>query len=170
MCQNLNLRFFPFYCLFSSFFLPLFAFLICRFIAFTPFSICFFIAFCFPPSFSLLFYPYFLAHVVSSLPYPNLLGNKRLGCYCCCTVLVLNKEPTDRKRESCTAFHNKHNSLIVSLSKHNIIAPPYKFLRNVKMGRVEFLFLKAIKISRNMEKESVNHAKKLRYSGHDFTV
>jgi hypothetical protein len=25
-----------------------------------------------------------LAHVVSSLAYPNLLGTKRLGCCCCC--------------------------------------------------------------------------------------
>jgi hypothetical protein len=36
------------------------------------------------PSFSLLFCTC-LAHVVSSLTYPNLLGNKRLDC-CCCTM------------------------------------------------------------------------------------
>jgi hypothetical protein len=34
----------------------------------------------FSPSFSLFFV--FLAHVVSSLAYPNLLGNKMLGCGC----------------------------------------------------------------------------------------
>jgi hypothetical protein len=30
-----------------------------------------------------------LAHVVSSLAYPNLLGNKMLGCCCCPTVVFL---------------------------------------------------------------------------------
>jgi hypothetical protein len=29
------------------------------------------------------FVPFFFAHVVSSLAYPNLFGNKRLGCCCC---------------------------------------------------------------------------------------
>jgi hypothetical protein len=37
----------------------------------------FFIALCFP-----LLFRSFFAHVVSSLAYPNLLGNKRLGCGC----------------------------------------------------------------------------------------
>jgi hypothetical protein len=35
------------------------------------------------PYFLLLFCTFFFAHVVSSLAYPNLLGNKRLGCCCC---------------------------------------------------------------------------------------
>jgi hypothetical protein len=38
----------------------------------------FFIAFVFPLFFTLVLYLFFLAHVVSSLAYPNLLGNKRL--------------------------------------------------------------------------------------------
>jgi hypothetical protein len=42
----------------------------------------------FPLSFSPLFCPCFLAHVVSSLAYPNLLGTKRLGCCCCCELLT----------------------------------------------------------------------------------
>jgi hypothetical protein len=42
-----------------------------------------FIVLHFHSSFSTLFYSYFLAHVVSSLAYPNLLGTKRLGCCCC---------------------------------------------------------------------------------------
>jgi hypothetical protein len=42
----------------------------------------FFIALCFPLLFRSCFVPVFLAHVVSSLAYPNLLGNKKLGCYC----------------------------------------------------------------------------------------
>jgi hypothetical protein len=29
-----------------------------------------------------------LAHVVSSLAYPNLLGIKRLGCCCCCVMYI----------------------------------------------------------------------------------
>jgi hypothetical protein len=40
----------------------------------SPFVFCFFIALCFS---------FFFAHVVSSLAYPNLLGNKKLGCCCC---------------------------------------------------------------------------------------
>jgi hypothetical protein len=44
--------------------------------------------------FPLLFLHYFihvsLAHVVSSLAYPNLLGTKKLGCCCCCCWDVLN--------------------------------------------------------------------------------
>jgi hypothetical protein len=38
----------------------------------------------FSPSFLLLFCTCFFAHVLSSLAYPNLLGNKRLGCCHCC--------------------------------------------------------------------------------------
>jgi hypothetical protein len=36
----------------------------------------------FPFFFTLVLSLFFCAHVVSSLAYPNLLGNKRLG-YCC---------------------------------------------------------------------------------------
>jgi hypothetical protein len=32
---------------------------------------------------------FFLARVVSSLAYPNLLGNKILGCCCGCIVLLM---------------------------------------------------------------------------------
>jgi hypothetical protein len=35
------------------------------------------------------FVPVFLAHVVSSLAYPNLLGTKRLGCCCCNAVFFV---------------------------------------------------------------------------------
>jgi hypothetical protein len=33
-----------------------------------------------------------LAHVVSSLAYPNLLGTKRLGC-CCCLYMFEEEKP-----------------------------------------------------------------------------
>jgi hypothetical protein len=69
-------------------------FLTC-FIVFSPFLFGFFIAICFP----LLFYCcfvlvcFFLAHVVSSLAYPNLLENKKLGCCCCyCCDKFYNKK------------------------------------------------------------------------------
>jgi hypothetical protein len=63
------------------FFLPLFHFfLLSVLLSFLLFFIWFFYRPLFSPSFSLGF---FLAHVVSSLAYPNLLGNKRLGCCCC---------------------------------------------------------------------------------------
>jgi hypothetical protein len=38
-------------------------------------------SFVFPLLFRYCFIPVSLAHVVSSLAYPNLLGTKRLGCY-----------------------------------------------------------------------------------------
>jgi translation initiation factor 4G len=39
--------------------------------------------------FTLLFCTcFFFAHVVSSLAYPNLLRNKKLGCYCCILVFI----------------------------------------------------------------------------------
>jgi hypothetical protein len=41
-------------------------------------------SFVFPLLFRHCFIPISLTHVVSSLAYPNLLGTKRLGCYCCC--------------------------------------------------------------------------------------
>jgi hypothetical protein len=76
-----------FYCLLSSFFRdPFSLFLLSVLLSFLLFLIWFFITLCFPPSFSLLFCT-FLAHVVSSLTYPNLLGNKRLGC-CCCNYFI----------------------------------------------------------------------------------
>jgi hypothetical protein len=61
-------RFFDlaFYCLFSFFYL----------VFLSPFV--------FPFFFALVLYLFFLAYVVSSLAYPNLLGNKRLDCCCCC--------------------------------------------------------------------------------------
>jgi hypothetical protein len=42
----------------------------------------FFTPFVFPLYFRSCFVPVFLAPVVSSLAYPNLLGTKRLGCCC----------------------------------------------------------------------------------------
>jgi hypothetical protein len=42
-------------------------------------------SFVFPILFRHCFIPVSLAHLISSLAYPNLLGTKRLGCCCCCT-------------------------------------------------------------------------------------
>jgi hypothetical protein len=50
------------------------------------FLIWFFIALCFFLLFRSCFVHVFFSHVVSSLAYPNLLRNKRLGCCCCMTV------------------------------------------------------------------------------------
>jgi hypothetical protein len=44
-------------------------------------------SFVFPLLFRHCFIPVSLAHVVSSLAYPNLLETKRLGCCCCCCCL-----------------------------------------------------------------------------------
>jgi hypothetical protein len=40
------------------------------------------LSFVFSLPFHSCFVPVFLTHVVSSVAYPNLLGNKRLGCCC----------------------------------------------------------------------------------------
>jgi hypothetical protein len=66
------------------FFLPFFRFFDLAFYClFSFFLIWFFIALCFPLLFRSCFVPIFFSHVVSCLAYPNLLGNKRLGCCCC---------------------------------------------------------------------------------------
>jgi hypothetical protein len=43
-------------------------------------------SFVFPLLFRYCFIPISLAHVVSTLAYPNLLGTKRLSCCCCCCI------------------------------------------------------------------------------------
>jgi hypothetical protein len=82
-----------FYCLLSYFFpCPFFDFFDLAFYClFSFFWFDFFIALCFPLLFCSCFVPVFLAHVVSYLAYPNLLGNKRLGCCCICICWNLIK-------------------------------------------------------------------------------
>jgi hypothetical protein len=69
LCQSFFFGF-VFYCLFS----------LCRI------GFCFYQSFVFPLLFRHCFIPGSLAHVVSSLAYPNLLETKRLGCCCCCIL------------------------------------------------------------------------------------
>jgi hypothetical protein len=52
----------------------------------------------FPLLFRHCFIPVSLAHVVSSLAYPNLLGTKRLGCRCCC--YSTKKEENNEERHT----------------------------------------------------------------------
>jgi hypothetical protein len=82
-CQS----FFPFFRPFSLFFLlsVLLFFSLCR-IGFCFYRPSFFLFF-----FNIVFIPVSLAHVVSSLAYPNLLGTKRLGC-CCCWWCVQSRD------------------------------------------------------------------------------
>jgi hypothetical protein len=83
---------------FFSFFPPLFAFFCLAF--YCLFSFCrigflFLSSFDFRLLFRHCFIPVSLAHVVSSLAYPNLLGTKRLGCCCCCKIrCVASSIPT----------------------------------------------------------------------------
>jgi hypothetical protein len=58
-------------------------------------------AFVFPLLFRHCFIPVFLAHVVSSLAYPDLLGTKMLGCWCCCILYFSSRWATTLKIESC---------------------------------------------------------------------
>ena len=79
-----------FYCLLSKFFFlfstPFRFFLLSVLLSFLLLSnwFLFLSSFVFPLLFRHCFIPVSLAHVVSSLAYPNLLGTKRLGCCCCC--------------------------------------------------------------------------------------
>jgi hypothetical protein len=76
-----------FYCLLLSFFpAPFSLFDLAFYCLFSFFLFDFFIALCFLLLFHSCFVPVFFSYVVSSLAYPNLLGNKRLGCCCCCHV------------------------------------------------------------------------------------
>jgi hypothetical protein len=73
---------------FFSFFPPLFCFfflsVLLSFLLLSNWFL-FLSSFVFPLLFRYCFIPVSLAHVVSSLVYPNLLGTKRLGCCCCCS-------------------------------------------------------------------------------------
>jgi hypothetical protein len=87
MCQNLDFWFIIFYYLLSSFLPPIFTFLLNILLSFLIFQFGFLSSFVFyVPSFSLLFYPCFLSHVISSLSYPNLLEN---NIFSCCYYLYL---------------------------------------------------------------------------------
>jgi hypothetical protein len=89
--RTLIFGFFFFIVFLSSFFPAPFRFLTYHFIAFSSFSIWFFIALCFSPFFVLVLSLFFLAHLVSSLTYSNLLGNKMLGCCCSCCCLLFSQ-------------------------------------------------------------------------------
>jgi hypothetical protein len=71
-----------FYCFFVKFFSHLFFFFfdLAFYCLFFFFDLAFLSPFIFSSYFLLLFCPNFLAHVVSSLAYPNLLENKMFGC------------------------------------------------------------------------------------------
>jgi hypothetical protein len=89
MCQNLNLRFLPFIAFYQVFFPALFHFFDLAFYCLFSFFIWFFYGPLFSPYFFALVLYLFFAHVVSSLAYPNLLGNKWLGCCCSTHIFTL---------------------------------------------------------------------------------
>jgi hypothetical protein len=105
MCQNLDLRFLLFIVFCQVFFpVPFSFFLLSVLLSFLLFLIWFFYRPLFSPYFSLVFCNcYFFTHVVSSLAYPNLLGNKRLDCCCCCCILSMS---LDRNKSVCLETMN----------------------------------------------------------------
>ncbi len=108
MCQNLDLQFLLFYCLLSKFFFlfsaPFRFFLLSVLLSFLLLSnwFLFLSSFIFPLLFRYCFIPVSLAHVVSSLAYPNLLGTKRLGC---CLLLMLLSAFLVLLKYMCYDFH-----------------------------------------------------------------
>jgi hypothetical protein len=122
MCRNLDLRFLLFYCLLSKFFFPpLFAFfflsVLLSFFLLSNWFL-FLSSFVFPLLFRHYFIPVSLAHVVSYLAYPNLLGTKRLGC-CIHSPICYTNTPflhmctwigktTNQRTVCCISFGNTH--------------------------------------------------------------
>jgi hypothetical protein len=108
---------------FFPFFPPLFAFffLLSVLLSFLFLSnwFLFLSSFVFPLLFRYCFIPVSLAHVVSSLAYPNFLGTKRLGCcYCCVTIidrlLSLFIESKDYKYVITPSEKGKRKNIFVS--------------------------------------------------------
>jgi hypothetical protein len=84
MCQNLDLRFLLFIAFLSSLFATPFRFFdLASYCLFSFFDLVFYRPLFF--LFSLLFFSFFLVYVVSSLAYPTLFGNKKLGCWLDCS-------------------------------------------------------------------------------------
>jgi hypothetical protein len=85
MWQNLDLRFLLFIAFYQVFFPPIFHFFDLAFYClFSFFDLISLSPFVFSFFFTFVLYLFFFAYVVSSLAYPNLLGNKMFGCCCCC--------------------------------------------------------------------------------------
>jgi hypothetical protein len=103
MCHNLDLQFIIFYYHFIKFFPAPFLFFYLVFYCFSLFRFDFLSPFVSPLLFHSCFVLIFLAHAVSTLVYPNLLGTKRPGGCCRCTfthllgllnvLVVFMKEP-----------------------------------------------------------------------------
>jgi hypothetical protein len=78
----------------SSFFRAPFYFFDLAFYCIFSFSDLVFYRPLFPPFFFVLVLSlFFLAYAVSSLAYPNLLGNKMIGCYCCYCIKLTTSHP-----------------------------------------------------------------------------
>jgi hypothetical protein len=83
-----------------------------------------------------------LAHVVSSLAYPNLLGTKRLGCCCCnfrresgqlqiiCGVRTIQIFFFFKKNRNI----NPESSALCGLKPMNLVNPPPSNLKKVQLS------------------------------------
>jgi hypothetical protein len=109
---------FSFIVFLSKKFPPLFCFFFCL------------VFYCIFLIFYLLFHPWFalifLAHVVSSLAYPNLVGTKMLGCCCqglICQVMSLQKKMSCNVLKS--LFRDRMDSKDTNFSVFNLLAIPF---------------------------------------------
>jgi hypothetical protein len=150
-------KFFPFYLSLFAFLLSVLYFyclLLCRFD--------FLSSFVFPLLFLSLFYPCFSAHMISSLACPNLIGTKRLSCYCCCydmevvwigrTNDLSSSSSTYRKARRLQVVYHHYCSLPspatpmdVALAIHEVVIMRYKQLARV--GSVSWLLVTLLGIS-----------------------
>jgi hypothetical protein len=86
MCQNLDFRFLSFITFCHVFSLSLFVFFNLTFYYLLSFLFGFLSPFIFPLFFTLVLYLFFY-YVILSLVYLNLLGNKKIGYFCCCSLV-----------------------------------------------------------------------------------
>jgi hypothetical protein len=93
----------------SSFFPPLFAFFDLAFYCiFSFFNLVFYCPLFSPFFFCSCSFPVFLAHMVPSLAYPDLLGNKMLGCCCYCIFIILFERAAANNSIPCFHPLNRH--------------------------------------------------------------
>jgi hypothetical protein len=92
----------------------------------SPFVFCFF----YLVFFIALCFSFFFAHVVSSLAYPNLLGNKKLGCCCC-----VGPHKTSQHIILTPAHHCRFNIQLCIKKNKVLISPEQNVITKAKKNR-----------------------------------
>jgi hypothetical protein len=128
MYQNIDLRFFHFTAFVKKKSRPFFRFFDLTFYClFSFFYLVFLSPFVFPLFFTLVLYIFFFAHVVSSLAYLNLLGNKRLLLLLYARCILLHLLQLQKLiRIFCEGAGNLNTNILVTFAIFQFIC--YRFL------------------------------------------